>query len=105
MSGTPLSSAQRTSMTFTRTHDETALAIVCGADCFSSTRRALQNAIEQIEQWEALYAETPDLEQRANLVNQLIVQICEHLMPRLRLDRVADVQVMLRLAAARETKA
>lgn len=76
-----------------------------GADQFRGMRLALTQALQHLDDHAARYEATNDLEEQAERLNRTMKHVACDLMPRLRLDSVADAQAALLLAAARKVTA
>ena len=76
-----------------------------GADQFRIMRQALTHALQHLDDQTARYEATDDLEEQSARLNRTMNYLACDLMPRLRLDSVADAQVSMMLAAARKVAA
>ena len=76
-----------------------------GADSLRMMRMALAQALHAIEDCTLRYEATDDLVLQAERLNRAMMHVCSDLMPRLRLDTVADAQAALLLADARRATA
>jgi hypothetical protein len=85
--------------------DDINLARARGADSLRIMRMALAQALHAVDDCAARYEATDDLVLQAERLNRAMMHVCSDLMPRLRLDTVADAQAALLLADARRAAA